>query len=229
MKSSEFGYFLRLISATLIALALAGCDERTMVRRGETQAVLGTHKVTIKPGSPHVRSTTTGVGVGRVYEYTCAEIRIILRPDDLLINQLSYGAIEPYDTILVSHGEVFINGEKAQGRPPAKQRDPRIMLNQQPESKSRLGGYTIRVRPGDPIKSRFHLQGAYVWRLGNRRFVVKNDEFFINDVSYGKLTTGDSIMVEDRRVYISGRERMPKGAGKSPQPKSAAQSDGAKP
>lgn len=208
MKAINPDQLIKLLSTTLIALALFGCDERKMMRPNKTVSFIGTHRVTIEPGSPHVRSTASGIGESRVYDYTCAETKIILRQDDLLVNRKSYGALRPSDEILVSYGSVYINGEKAKGRIPVEKRDPTLEEHEVPESESRLGGYTIRVRPGHKIKSRFHLQGAYVWRLGDRRFAIKDNEFFIDDVNFGKLTKGDSIMVEKGRVFISGRERL---------------------
>lgn len=189
------------------------------MRMDRTVDIVGTHEVTVEPGSPHVHSTTTGAGAGRVYEYTCAETRIIIRQDDLRVNQLSYGALKPSDKILVSWGSVYINGKKVEGKRLAETRDPELSEYSLPESKTRLGGYSLRVRPGHNNKSRFHLQGAYVWRLGEQRFAVKDNEFFIDDVNYGKLTEGDSIMVEKGRVFVSGRERLPHGSGEANRPR----------
>ena len=227
MKPIQPCNFIRLLSTTLIALALIGCDERKMMRPARTVSVVGTHRVTVEPGSPHVRTTATGMGESRVYEYTCAETRIIIRHGNLLVNRMSYGALKPSDEILVSYGGVFVNGKKATGRPPVEKRDPSLEVHEVPESESRLGGYTIRVRPGHKTKSRFHLQGAYVWRLGDRRFAIKEDEFFIDDVNFGKLTAGDSIMVENGRVFISGRERLPNKSGDANNPTAASPSGSA--
>lgn len=215
MKSTVLAHFVRLIATAWIAVVLVGCDENKMMRTGRTVNVVGTHQVTVEPGSPYVRSTTTGVGAGRVYEYTCAETRIIIRQDDLRVNRLSYGPLKPADEVLVSYGSVYVNGSKVEGRTPVEKRDPELSGYSVPESTTRLGGYTLRVRPGHNNKSRFHLQGAYVWRLGEQRFSVKDDEFFIDDVNYGKLLEGDSIMVEQGRVFISGRERLPYSSGEA--------------
>lgn len=218
MKPNVLAYFFRLAGAASIAVALTGCEVEKMMRADKTVNVVGTHRVTVEPGSPYVRNTSTGIGAGRVYEYTCAETRIIIRQDDMRVNQLSYGPLKPSDEVLVSYGSVYVNGARVDGKMPVEKRDPELPEYGVPESTTRLGGYSLRVRPGHKNKSRFHLQGSYVWRLGEQRFAVKDDEFFIDDVNFGKLTDGDTIMVENGKVFVSGRERLPHSSGEANNP-----------
>ncbi len=201
-----------LIAATLIALSSQGCDDRKLTRFGETETNIGLHKVTIRPGSPYVNHSSTGSGASKVHEMTCAEIRIVLRGRELIVNNRTYGEIPPRSTILVEYGKVFIDGYAGQGKQYVAKKDSGLDKNEQPESVTKLGGYSLTVRPGNLLKTRFLVDGAHVLRLGDRRFTVKNDEFLIDDVSYGKLYPGDSISVVDGKVFIGGRERPPDAA-----------------
>ena len=195
-------------AALLLTLCCTGCDEKKLTRFGESETYIGTHQVTIRPGSPYINHTTDGSGATKIHEFTCAEHRVILRGRELIINNLSYGEPPPRSTVLIEYGKVFINGVSGQGKLP-KRANETIDSREQAESSTRLGGYSLRIRPGHMVKTRFHIDGAHTLRMGDNRYTVKEDEFFIDDVSFGKLYPGDEILVDNGTVLVSGRERAP--------------------
>lgn len=196
----------------LAVLTFCGCNETThnkLLRPNKTENAIGSHTVTVRPGSSVINHSSSGSGASKVEEFTCAEIRVVLKGKELIVNNHSYGDIPPFSDILVEHGKVFINGYAGQVRQRVDAPETRLNKHEMAESTTRLGGYELRVRPGHLVKTRFLIDGGHTLRLGDRRFTVKEDEFMVDDVSFGKLYPGDSIFVDDGKVFISGRERRP--------------------
>jgi len=208
MVSALLKYIPLYAAALGLALIGSGCDERKMTRYGESETYIGTHQVTIRPGSPYIHHSTEGSGRSKKHEFTCAEHRVILNGRELLINNLSYGEPPPHSSVLIEYGNVFINGVPSQGKPP-KSSGETVDSREENESTTRLGGYPLKIRPGHAVRTRFHIDGAHTLRLRDNRYTVKEDEFFINDVSFGKLYPGDEIVVDHGTVLVSGRERAP--------------------
>ena len=197
-----------LVAAFVLALSGTGCDEKKLTRFGESETYIGSHKVTIRPGSPYINHSTEGSGPAKIQEFTCAEHRVILEGRELIINNLSYGEPPPRSTILIEYGKVFINGLPGHGKTPKKAGET-IDSREQVEPSVRLGGYSMKIRPGHMVKTRFHSEEGHTLRLGDHKYTIKEDEFFIDDVSFGKLYPGDTILVDHGSVFVSDRERAP--------------------
>jgi hypothetical protein len=46
--------------------------------------------------------------------------------------------------------------------------------------------------------------------VGKTKVSIKNNELFVNGATYGSLTDGDEIVIEQSSVTVSGNRREPK-------------------
>lgn len=76
-----------------------------------------------------------------------------------------------------------------------------------------MGTHQIRVIPtGLYTYSSSSISGSeetYIFKTGNTRIKIENDNLFVNDKDFGKVQTNSKILVEQGKVFISGQEKLP--------------------
>lgn len=99
-------YFLILL-VIAFAAALSGCS----VSPGASEKDLGSHHVTIKPGSSFTASTSASSGGNSTYQFTSGDTTVKIRNEELSVNGAGYGKLNAGDSVLVDNGKVFVAGE----------------------------------------------------------------------------------------------------------------------
>lgn len=82
----------------------------------ESETELGSHLVTVKPGSTLTSSSEFTFGNSTTYKYTCGTVNIQIKNEMLTVNDKSYGELKPGEPVEIDHGKVFISD---QARAPA--------------------------------------------------------------------------------------------------------------
>ena len=77
------------------------------------------------------------------------------------------------------------------------------------ESTEKLAGYDVTVRPGSSITSTTKISGVDTFTVGQTEVSIKKDELTVDGQSYGRLNQGDSILIENSEVRVSGDLRAP--------------------
>lgn len=189
-----------------ISLALSGCSFELKINE-KNETVMGSHPVVVKPGSSVTSSSSSSGGDTEIHRYRSGEVIIEIKNDQLTVNDVRYGALAPGVEILVDHGTVFIGGEEREGTPMT----PREIMDAAPEKETviELDGYEVTVRPGSSFTTKSSVFGRQTLTVGKTKVSVKDDELFINETSHGSLKAGDTILVDQGSVTVSGERREP--------------------
>src|SRR5690606_36908613 len=101
-----------------------------------------------------------------------------------------------------------VGGEKREGTPMT----PQEVMDAAPvkETSKDLDGYAVTVRPGSSFTSTTQVFGKHTLTVGKTKVSIKKDELFVNGVSFGKLTGGDTVLVDQGIVSVSGQTRETK-------------------
>lgn len=194
------------VTGLIVAMALAGCSVQIkMNEKSETQ--MGSHQVVVKPGSTFTSSSSSSGGDTENYRYTCGETSIEIRNDELIVNSARYGQLVPGVEILIDHGVVSVGGEKREGT----SMTPEEIMDAAPvkDTTKELNGYAVTVRPGSSFTSTTQVFGKHTLTVGKTSVAIKNDELFVNGTAFGNLSQGDTILVEQGAVSVSGSAREP--------------------
>jgi len=194
---------LNLIIATLFA----GCSvEVTTNAKSETD--MGSHHVVVKPRSTFTSSSSMSSGDTETHQFTCGEISITIRNEELIVNNVKYGKLENGQAVLIDNGKVFVADKERQGTPMS---DEEVVASASvKQSTKELAGYNVTVRPGSSFTSTSQVLSKHTFTVGKTKVSIKKDELFVNGESYGKLKTGDTIVVENKKVSVSGEVREAK-------------------
>jgi len=197
---------MAVIASLIVALGLSGCSFQVKVNdKNETD--MGSHHVVLKPGSTFTSSSSSSGGDTETYQYRCGDVTIEIKNDQLIVNDVRYGTLSPGVEILVDHGTVLVGGEKRRGTPMT----PQEIMDATPvkETTEDLNGYAVTVRPGSSFTSTSQVFGKHTLTVGRTKVSIKNDELSVNGTPYGNLTKGDTILVEQGAVAVSGETREP--------------------
>jgi hypothetical protein len=100
-----------------LALTLSSCSKSNNLLLGRVESKVGNHivivtdcyKTTVPP--PQLLRNESEKPF---YRFTpCIDADVVIDGDQLIVNGISYGAINPSDTVIVDHGKVLINSRPA--------------------------------------------------------------------------------------------------------------------
>ena len=191
------------VVSCVIALS-HGCSVKFSVNE-KNETDMGSHHVVVKPGATFTSSSSSAGGSQTEYHYTCGDVNIAIRNEELIVNGKTYGPLKPNDSILIDHGTVYVRNRKVEGRPLSD--EERLSRAPVKETKKELGGYSVTVRPGAALTSVTEMFGRHTLKVGKTTVSIKKDKLFVNDKPYGALMNGDTILVENDKVFVSGSER----------------------
>jgi len=199
MKSLDIAFFV------LVPVSLAvGCSFNiTMNEKNETD--MGSHHVVIKPGSSFTSGSSSSGSGSESFQYTCGDCSISINNEELIVNNVSYGKLDPGDSVFIDNGKVFVENQEREGTPMSA--DEILAAAPIKETTETLAGYTVTIRPGATFTSMSQILGKHTLTVGETKVVIKNDEIFVNGRSYGRLSPGDTILVENSQVHVSGEPR----------------------
>ena len=197
---------LLIVASAILALALFGCSFQVKVNE-KSETDMGSHHVVVKPGSTFTSSSSTSSGNTESYRYRCGQVTVEIQNGHLIVNDVRYGEISPGVDILIDHGTVLVGGKQREGTPMT----PQEITDAAPvkDSTTDLDGYSVTVRPGSSVTSTTQIFGEHTLTAGKTQVSIKNDELFVNDTPYGSLTKGDTILVDQGSVSVSGEPRKP--------------------
>lgn len=196
-----------VVAAWVVAAALSGCSFHVKVNE-KTETDMGSHHVVIKPGSTFTSSSSSSGGGTNTYQYTCGDVSAEISNDELIVNNVRYGRLDSGVDVLIDHGTVLVSSEKREGTPMT----PQEMMDAAPvkETTQDLDGYAVTVRPGASFTSTTQAFGKRTLTVGKTKVAIKNDEIFVNGTPFGSMTKGDTIVVEQGAVSVSGQPRQPR-------------------
>ena len=162
----------------------------------------------VKPGSTFTSSSSSAGGSTETYQYSCGDVAVEIKNEELIVNNTRYGELTSGVDILIDHGGVSVGGEKREGTPMTAQ----DVMDAAPvkETTKDLGDFSVTVRPGSSFTSTTQVFGKHTLTVGKTKVSIKNHELSVNGTSYGNLTKGDDILVEQGSVTVSGVTREPK-------------------
>jgi hypothetical protein len=197
---------MKMLSALglIVPLALSGCSFQFNVNE-KNETDLGSHHVVVKPGSTFTSSSSSSGGETESYRFSCGDVSIEKKSGELIVNNVRYGELISGVDILVDHGIVFVSGVKRDGSPMS----PKEIVDAAPvkETAKDLNGYAVIVRPGSSFTSTTQVLGKHTLTVGKIKVSIKRDELFVNGTSFGSLTKGETILVEQGSVSVSGQHR----------------------
>jgi len=201
--NSTITTILRLVVVT----ALAGCSVQVNMNK-EKETDMGTHHVVVKPGSIFASSSSSSGGDVETYQFVCGKVSVTIKNEKLIVNNAKYGLLKTGESILIDNGKVLVAGQEREGTPMSDQET--MSSASVKESTKKLAGYTVTVRPGSSLISTTQVFGKHTLTIGNTKVSIKKNELFVNETSYGQLKTGDTILVENKNVFVSGKVREQK-------------------
>jgi hypothetical protein len=139
--------------------------------------------------------------VSRVYQYSSGEVTITIRNNDIAINNMKYDKLREGDPIVVDNGQVSVGGQSRTGIPMTLEET--MAMATVKETTKELAGHKVIIRPGASFTSKT----GHTLSVGWIRISVKKDQLLVNDKSYGGLKQGDTILVENSKVFVSGTAR----------------------
>ncbi len=192
------------ILGAVVVAALAGCSVQVNVHE-KNETNMGTHHVVVKPGSTFTSSSSSSGGDDETYQFSCGETSVTIQNEDLVVNNVKYGALKTGDSVLIDNGKVSVANEERQGTPMS---DEEVLSSASvKESVKDLAGFNVTVRPGSSFTSTTQVFGKHTLTVGKTKISIKKNELFVNDKPYGQLKTGDTIVVESKVVSVSGAVR----------------------
>jgi len=99
---------------------MSACSKSNNLLLGRVEAQLGTHTIVVtdcyRTSVPDVQSSKDSEVGSTTYRFTpCVDADVIIRHERLTVNGRSYEKLAPGDTVVVDHGQVFINSHIARG------------------------------------------------------------------------------------------------------------------
>lgn len=105
-----------IAAGLIVVLTFSGCSfEAKVNEKNETE--LGSHHVTVKPGSAFISRSSFSGGGTEIHQFTCGDVSVEIRNNELIVNSVRYGELAPGVAVTVDHGAVFVGGEKREGKP----------------------------------------------------------------------------------------------------------------
>jgi len=188
---------VRILGSGLI-VALGGCNAKS-----ETD--MGSHHVTVTPGAAFTSHSSSAIGDQHTYEYTCGDVSIKIRNEELIVSGVKYGKLGRGEAVSVEDGKVFVAGAEREGSQLSGAE--LIETATVKESTKQLAGYAVTVRPGASFVSNMTLFGKHTFTVGKTEVSIKDDALFVNAEPYGALKPGDTVLVENSKVFVSGEAR----------------------
>jgi len=168
---------------------------------------MGVHKVTIMAECPSDKVTNiTNEKTGEtLYAYSCNNIKITIQNEMLFVNGKYYGDLQATDSITLNTGKVVINGKERQVKNFPQEK---IMAKLRPKkTKEVISGYDVIFIPGFQGFKRFFSNKGETLDNGRVKVTIGNDKLTVNGRDCGKLVKGDTVLIQDNDVIVSGQKR----------------------
>jgi len=102
---------IKAIVALLLALLMVSCSVRVNTN-SKSETDMGSHHVVVQPGSAGTSSSSMVGGDRAEYEFTCGDVTVAIRNEELFVNDKSYGMLNPGEDVLIDHGKVIVGGQE---------------------------------------------------------------------------------------------------------------------
>lgn len=170
---------------------------------------MGTHKVTVKPGSNNQRFYQDGTGTNKTHRFTCAEVSVIIKPNqELWVNGNLYGELRPSSEIFIEGGQVTTNGTPASVVSREVKYVPYNPANE--ETHTLLAGHEVIIRPGSTMKTRVGGLTRHTLKVGDVTLTIDEGRLIVNNVRHGFVQDGDRILIDHLKVFVNDERREPK-------------------
>ena len=107
--------------ASLLTL-ISSCSKSNNLLLGRVEAKLGTHVVVVtdcyRTSVPPAQSLPDSSDGSTIYRFKpCADADIVIRNEQLTVNEKRFESLAPGDTVIVDHGQVLVNTHLARRVP----------------------------------------------------------------------------------------------------------------
>lgn len=105
-----------ILAVCYLAFVFSSCATSNNLLLGRVEATVGGHKVVVTDcyrTSVPPPEKIAGKGESSYRFRPCRDADILIRNEELIVNEKSYGLLKESDTITVDHGKVLINEEAA--------------------------------------------------------------------------------------------------------------------
>lgn len=196
-----------LLFVSCATVSLQGCSMKFSVN-AKNETDMGSHHVVVKPGAAFTSSSSSKGGNETQYRYTCGDITVTITNEELIVNDKTYGLLKLNDAILIDRGTVYVQNTRVEGKQLSdEEKQERAPVK---ETRKGLAGYSVAVRPGATMTTVTKLFGRHTLKVGKTTVSIKKDNLSVNDKPYGALETGDTVLIENGKVFVSGSERSPR-------------------
>ncbi|HNW92692.1 MAG TPA: hypothetical protein PKM88_07285 [bacterium] len=196
---------LTIPAGLAVLLALTACTCAMHGAPAVSTTTLGTHVVTVTPGSSATGSSRTQDDRGsRIYEYTCGTVSVRIDGDKLTVNSSSYGTLSPNAAISIDSGTVSVNGQVRRGQVLSlreRRRQPNF------ETVATLDGRRVTVRPGSAMRMTAQFMDRRTLTIGATEVSIENGALTVNGTAYGTVGATDKILVDNGTVKVNNRVR----------------------
>lgn len=193
-----------LLVLTGLLCAATGCPIKITFNE-ENTTDMGSHQVTVRPGSSFTCSSSSSGEGSDIYHYTSGDVSIVIHNEELMVNDAKYGKINGGDPVLVDNGKVYVAKKLRQGTPMSEDEIMEYAIIE--ESVEEIAGFKVTVRPGAQFTSSTDWFGKHTLKVGKIKVIIKKEKLYVNGQLYGNLTKGNTILIEHSRVYVSGKLR----------------------
>ncbi len=87
-----------------------------------------------------------------------------------------------------------------------------VEFNTNKEKETDMGTHHVVVRPGSTFTSSSLSSSGddetYQFSCGEVSVTIQNEALMVNNVKYGTLKTGESILIDNGKVFVAGQERQ---------------------
>jgi len=107
-----------LLTGLVLVMTLGACGKSNNVLLGRVEAKVGTHLVIVTDcyrtsvSPPQLLSTADSTRP--LYRFSpCVDADVVFNGDQLIVNGVHYGTVQPQDSVTVDHGKVLVNNQSA--------------------------------------------------------------------------------------------------------------------
>jgi len=193
------------VAGVVLVMATGDLGKENVDLMDETVTYLGSHRLSVKPGSRDAMASQSGIGTNTVYRFQCRQTRIELRPgSELVVNGFTFGNLEREDEILVDEGRVLVNGRLRAGLPLITEDiEVKTLVPNEEYLDTTLKGHDLRIIPRPDLTTRVAGGDSHSLRADDRNISIRGSELIVDGVHVGILSPGDAVTVSPDQVSIS--------------------------
>jgi hypothetical protein len=189
-----------------VTMQVAAIDPNELVPKDYVSWEIGSHQLVIKPFYP-LKEASKRIGGETVMVYEVGETEVRLKDEELLVDNMFYGALEQGDAILVDHGKVMINGDEKEGEELIKAK--LLDFHDNPVSEHELGDHKLIMSPGAVKFGKMNIGNTYKLVLDGKEIMLKEGKLYVEGVYYGPIKKKATIKIYFDEITVGKKKLKP--------------------